>query len=294
MTMARCKIVRSCDHHAGHLACCLAALALLACTPLPRGTTLPAIQRAELENAFAQCETAEVIEDSPRQYYVLACDRIAIYQCDSEGDPEQSLCTCVAAGDPADVLSRDRSLKAKKKRADWLFERGREMANANRKLEACDLFAESDTLRRTFGSAFNLGDCAANRGHAERAWELYNAAATVAAASGDERLARSAYSQASVAATKLCTLHITIPDASVGGLTVRVGRRSIVPAPTIHTAVEPATIAVVVEALDVQPFTQTVRCTAGANIPIVVPGYRRLVASPGAVPVTHPASSGAP
>jgi hypothetical protein len=238
------------------------------------------VPRDQLENAFAQCETAKIIEDNPDRYYVLACDRVAIYQCDMDADPKESLCTRVAAGDPDDVLPEDRSRKAKKRRADWLFERGREMANASRKLEACDLFAESDALLRTFGSAFNLADCEANAGHAERAWKLYNAAAASAAASGNERLARSAYNQASIAATRLCTLQITMPDTDVHGLTVRVGREGMAPAPTIHTVIEPATTTIVVEAANELLFSQIVRCTAGANVSIVVPAFRRRAAAP--------------
>jgi hypothetical protein len=269
------------DKNAGPALRHLAVLALSACTPLPRGTTQPMLPKNELQGAFAQCEPAEIIEERPGQYYVLACDQVAIYQCEGGADPAKALCMRIAAGDPANVLPRDRSPKAKKRRADQLFELGREMDKDGRHLEACDLFAESHALSPTFGSTLNLGDCEKNSGHAEAAWRLYSAAAVIAEDHADERLARSARSfAASLAATKLCTLVITIADPDVPGLTVQVGDREIPPAATIHTAVEPATITVVVQASATPPFRQTVHAVAGMTIPIAVPANRARVALP--------------
>jgi hypothetical protein len=279
--MAKLMVIRYCDENVGQALRCLAILALFACAPLPRGTTQPMLHESELQGAFAQCEAAEIIEEHPGQYYVLACDQVAIYRCDGVDDPDDSLCMRIAAGDPADVLPRDRSHKAKKHRADQLFVLGREMDKDGRHLEACDLFSEGDELWRTFGSTLNLADCEAHDGHAEAAWGLYNAAAVIAENSADERLARSARgSAASIAATKLCTLVITIPDPHVAGLTVHVGDRAIAPAAMIRTAVEPATINIVVEAPNAPPFRQTVRAVAGTTIPIAVPANRFRVALP--------------
>lgn len=282
------------DKNAGQALCCLAILGLCACAPLPRGTTQPTLHQSELQGAFAQCEAANVIEERPGQYYVLACDRVAIYQCDGADTSDEALCTRIADGDPAEVLPEDRSPEAKKRRADQLFERGREMDKDGRHLEACDLFAESHALSPTFGSTLNLGDCEKNSGHAEAAWRLYNAAATFAEDHHlDERLTKSARSSAAaLAATKLCTLVITIPDPDAPGLTVHVGDREIRPAATIHTAVEPATITVVVQAPTAPPFRQTVRAVAGTTIPIAVPANRARVALPG--PNTGPAPAAAP
>jgi len=270
------------DKNAGPALCCLAVLGLYACAPLPRGTTQPTLRKSELQGAFAQCEPANVIEDEPHQYYVLACDRVAIYACDGADAPDEALCTRIADGEPAEVLPEDRSPKTRKRRADQLFERGREMDKDGRHLEACDLFAESHALSPTFGSTLNLGDCEKNSGHAEAAWRLYSDAATIAENHHlDERLARSARSfAASLAAAKLCTLVITIPDPDAPGLTVHVGDREIPPAATIHTAVEPATITVVVQAPTAPPFRQTVRAVAGTTIPIAVPATRTRVALP--------------
>lgn len=271
------------DKNAGQALCCLAVLGLCACAPLPRGTTQPMLHRSELQRAFAQCEAANVIEERPGQYYVLACDRVAIYECDDTDASDKEQCTLVADGEPAEVLPEDRSPKARKRRADQLFERGREMDKDGRHLEACDLFAESHALSPTFGSTLNLGDCEKNSGHAEAAWRLYSAAAAFATEYHlDERLVRFARSSAaSLAAAKLCTLVITIPNPDTPGLTVHVGDREIPPAATIHTAVEPATITVVVQAPTAPPFRQTVRAVAGTTIPIAVPANRARVALPG-------------
>jgi hypothetical protein len=269
------------DKNAGPALRHLAVLALSACTPLPRGTTQPMLPKNELQGAFAQCEPARIIEERPGQYYALACDQVAIYQCEGGADPGEALCTRIAAGDPANVLPSDRSPKAKKRRADQLFELGREMDKDGRRLEACDLFAESHTLSPTFGSTLNLGDCEKNSGHAEAAWRLYSAAAVIAEDHDDERLAKFAHNfAASLAAAKLCTLVITIPDPDVPGLTVHVGDREIPPAATIHTAVEPATITVVIEDSTAPPFRQTVHAVAGTTIPIAVPASRARVTPP--------------
>jgi hypothetical protein len=279
--MTMLTIIGCRDKNTGQALRGLAALALCACAPLPRGATLPTLRKSELQDAFAQCEAAEIIEERPGQYHLLACDRVAIYQCDGNDDPEEAFCTRIAAGDPAEVFPPDRSRKAKQHRADRLFELGREMDKDGRHLEACDLFAESYALSPSFGSTLNLGDCEKNSGHAEAAWRLYGAAAEIAEIRGDERLARSARSfAASLAATKLCTLVITLPDPDAAGLTVHVGDRKIVPAATIRTAVEPATITVVVEASSAPPFRQTIHAVAGATIPIAVPASRARVALP--------------
>jgi len=279
--MTMLTIIGCRDKNTGQALRCLAALALCACAPPPRGTTLPTLRKSDLQHAFAQCEAAEVIEERPGQYHLLACDRVAIYQCDGSDDPEEAFCTRIAAGDPAEVFPQDRSRKAKQHRADQLFELGREMDKDGRHLEACDLFAESHKLSPTFGSTLNLGDCEKNSGHAEAAWQLYNAAAVIAENRGDERLAKSAHSfAASLAATKLCTLVITLPNPSAAGLTVHVGARKIVPAATIRTAVEPATVIVAVEESSALFFRQTVHAVAGTTIPITVPANRARVALP--------------
>lgn len=279
--MAMLMIIRRPETTAGHALRGLAVVALCGCAPLPRGTTQPTLHRSELQGAFARCEAAEVIEERPGQYHALACGRAAIYQCDGADHSDDALCTRIAAGDPADVFPPDHSLKARKRRADQLFDLGRDMEKDGRHLEACDLFAESHTLYSTFGSILNLADCEKNSGHAEAAWRLYSAAAVIAENRADERLAKSARSFATaLAGAKLCTLVITIPDPSATGLTVHVGDREISPAATIRTAVEPATITVVVEATNAPPFRQTVHAVAGTTIPIAVPANHARVAVP--------------
>jgi hypothetical protein len=61
--------------------------------------------------------------------------------------------------------------------ADPLLTEGRARSKENRPAEVCQRFAQSDALKRTFGTAVNLGDCAGQNGYPGRAWQLYDDAA---------------------------------------------------------------------------------------------------------------------
>src|SRR5438874_1754891 len=96
--------------------------------------------------------------------------------------------------------------------ADRLFEEGRLLAKQDRFAEACDRFAKSDAIRRTFGTAVNLGDCAKRDGHARLAWQLYDDAARCAERDGAADLARFARLRARSVAGELCTIIVAIED----------------------------------------------------------------------------------
>ena len=257
---------------ARHLAASATLLACAACAPLPRGTVRPTVLRADLPFAVERCEVDDIIEDTPGQYYVLACDKIAIYSCEAAEDDERSGCTRIAEGTRKEVLPEDRSLEAIKNKATRLFESGREMAKDNRLLEACDLFGESDGLFRTYGSAMNFGDCEASDGHLKHAWHLYQAAVRLAQIAGEDRPAKFAQRRESAMGAKLCTLVITIPDPTLPGLLIHVGAQLLDPAPTIRMVVDPHATTVAVDSADRPPFRRTVSCVAGASITINVPG----------------------
>src|ERR1700733_13261773 len=74
-----------------------------------------------------------------------------------------------AAADPARAPDQTK--------ADRLFAEGRALAKAHKLAEACERFTQSDAIQRTFGTAVNLGDCAAHDGHTALAWRLYGSAA---------------------------------------------------------------------------------------------------------------------
>lgn len=262
-------------------------LALSACASLPRGTAQPTVLRSELASAFAQCEADRVIKASPDEYHVIGCNRVAIYSCNAISDPEESICTRIAAGDPVEVFPEDHSAAMATKRANKLFEDGRELYKLGRHLEACDLLSESDSLHRTRASATNLGNCEELDGHFDRAWELYSSVSSLPAGTTDEPAVRFARERAAAIAGRLCFVNITISDPARTGLAVYIGDRKLVPAETIRIAAMPPALTVTAAFPDAPPFRQTSRCAAGATVSISIPSPPRRVASP----LRHAASS---
>ena len=155
-------------------------------------------------------------------------------------------------------------------KADRLFSEGRALAKAHRFAEACERFAASDALERTFGTAVNLGECAARGGHPGRAWQLYDAAARVAERDGAHDLAKFARDRAAGLAPQLCTVVVTIADPAPG-MTVRIGDREEPPAAEIRALVEPGDIEVVVATADAPALRRTLHGAAGAVVTLDVP-----------------------
>lgn len=267
----------------------LAVVVLAACTPLPRGTALPTVSRSELDTALAQCQADRVIATSSNEYYVIACERVAIYSCNAIPEPEQSECTRIAVGTPAEIFPEDHSAATITKRANQLFEDGRELYKMGRYLEACSLLSESDSLRRTRTSATNLGNCEELGGRFDRAWDLYNAVSSLPAGETDEPAVKFAHDRAVAIARRLCLVNIAIEDPTSTGLTVYVGDRKLAPAETIHTAAMPPALTVTAAFPDAPHFRQTARCAAGATVSVSIPSPSQHAAAPLRHTATSPA-----
>ncbi|HEY0989791.1 MAG TPA: hypothetical protein VGD80_22135 [Kofleriaceae bacterium] len=168
-------------------------------------------------------------------------------------------------------------------RADRLFTEGRALAKAHHYAEACERFAASDTLERTFGTAVNLGDCASRDGHPGRAWQLYDVAARMAERDGAHELAKFARGRATALAPQLCTVVVTIADPTPR-MTVRIGDRDEPPAPEIRALVEPGDIEVVVAAADAPPLRRTLHGAAGSVVTLDVPTRTPRSSAPHAAP----------
>jgi len=173
--------------------------------------------------------------------------------------------------------------------ADRLFEEGRLLAKRSRFVEACARFTESDAIRRTFGTAVNLGDCAKRDGHAGLAWQLYDAAARLADRDGAPDLTQFARERASSVASELCTIVVTIADPTAAGMTVRIGGRAVPPAAEVRVLVDPGEVDVVV-AVPAVRVAEKARCIAAGELATVeIPADRLRVASASPVSQVAPA-----
>lgn len=148
--------------------------------------------------------------------------------------------------------------------ADRLFEEGRLFAKAGRFKEACQRFSQSDVLKRTFGTAVNLGDCAERDGHLALAWQLFDDAARTAERTGSRELAKFARDRAAALAPRLCTVVVRVADPTLAGLTMMVGDRTLQPAAEVGTLVEPGEVSVTIDAANTPPLHQSLPCAAGA------------------------------
>jgi len=164
----------------------------------------------DLSTAFLRCRPGRVVQTSGAsasigaRYLVFACGQVASYSCDPIGSNPPPVCTLetvrrshfedleraigqrarAAAARAAVVDALQWTPAQLRGEADRLFWRGRDLEKRGRYIEACEAFARSDDLVRTFGTAVNLGDCAARGGAAERAAGFYEAAASLADRSG--------------------------------------------------------------------------------------------------------------
>lgn len=174
--------------------------------------------------------------------------------------------------------------------ADRWFQEGRALAKQGRFAEACALFTQSDAIKRTFGTAVNLGDCANRDGHARLAWQLYSEATRLADRDGAVDLARFSRQRASSVASALCTIVVTLEDSAVTGLTVRIGGRDVPPATEIRELVEPGEVDVVIATPSAQVVRKARCSTAGelATVAVSVDRLRAAALSPPAGPATPP------
>jgi hypothetical protein len=171
--------------------------------------------------------------------------------------------------------------------ADRLFAEARAFAKANRLAEACERFAQSDAIERTFGTAVNLGDCAARDGHPGRAWQLYDAAAELADRDGASDLARFARDRAAALVPALCTVVVTVAEPTTPGLTIRINDRDQHPAAEIRAFVDPGDIEVVIAVRGQPPLRRTLHGVAGSVVALEVPAAAQ-PSGPSPTPATPP------
>jgi hypothetical protein len=161
--------------------------------------------------------------------------------------------------------------------ASRLFEEGRLLDKDGDHAAACRKYEQSDALQRTFGTALNLGDCAASGNHLARAWLLYDEAARLAERDGAAdregapNRARFARARAAALEPRLCTVIVTLADPAVAGLSVRVADRDLPPAARIRTLVDPGDIDVTVAAPHAPGLHQILHGAAGGVVTVDVP-----------------------
>jgi len=180
---------------------------------------------------------------------VLGCGVIATYKCDPLDQRWCALQTADRAlpptvappAQPARPVPRAPT-PAQLADADRWFEAGRALAKAQRFAEACEQFARSDAIERTFGTALNLGDCAVRDGHLDQAWRRYDDAGRLADTAGAASLAKFAHEQAAALTPRLCAIIVTLADPIIAGTTVRVGDRELPAAAKLRWLVEPREI----------------------------------------------------
>ncbi|HEY0989571.1 MAG TPA: hypothetical protein VGD80_21025 [Kofleriaceae bacterium] len=144
-----------------------------------------------------------------------------------------------------------------------LFTEGRALRQDKRYAEACAKFDESFKLGHLIGAELNLGDCAERDGQLALAWRLFDGAARDWESEDDGPRAQDARARADRVAPRLATIAVTLPDPSTVGVTVRIGPRTVAPAPEIRELVEPGDVEVVVDLPGRPPVRRVVHARAG-------------------------------
>ena len=251
-------------------------LAVSACAtaPAPRETVLPRVAVDELEDALG-CGLASVVARPDHDYAVSACYQVAIYHC-APADPSCTLRSIDPIAMPARVPAAppapdgDPGL-AELAEADRLFEDGRKLAKDQRVDDACQRFARSDAIKRTFGTAVNLGDCADHDGHPAVALALYDEASRLAQRANNPGQARFARERGAALSPKLCTIVLTFDDPDAAGLTIQIGDRLLEPAAEVRAIVAPTRVDVVVSLPGVYVRRWRVTGSAGGIVELRVP-----------------------
>jgi hypothetical protein len=261
----------------------LAQLAQLACittNPTRRDDVRKYVFQSKLQTAFRDCSPGEVSRSSETRFQVAACDQIAIYRCPALATVDNPVCTLEAidaaavhkrqlAGPPASVVAATPTAEQLAE-ADRLFGDGRALAKASHHPEACAYFVRSDAIKRTFGTAVNLGDCAERDGHPGRAWQLFDEAARIADRDRAPARAQFARDRAAALAPLLCTVIVTIAQPAIPGLKIHIGERDIPPAREIRTLIEPGGFEVVIAATNVPERRRTFQGAAGSVVSVVL------------------------
>jgi hypothetical protein len=150
-----------------------------------------------------------------------------------------------------------------------LFVRGRELKQAGRISEACELFDRSYRIDPAPGTALNLADCLELQGEVRRAWELFDHVARNPQ-NGPARV-QLGRQRADALMIKLATVIVALGDPRAVGLVVRLGDRELSPAPSIRVITEPGELALVATVPGQPAFTAAVHAVAGAAVSVDVP-----------------------
>lgn len=227
------------------------------------------IRPRELARAFPACGAARVTRPSPGEYEVTACEKIATYRCDRREDPcVWVYLESVRAAPPPPPAAPPPPTAEQLAEAERLFVEAREWAKLDRFDLACRLFTRSDTIKRTFGTAANLGDCAERDRKLGLAWQLYDEAARLTSEPDRVAFARA---RAAGLVPRLSTVVVKIAEPTRAGLTVRIAGRSLPPARELHTLVDPGAIEVTVSAPGAAATRWTFRGSPGSRDTIDVP-----------------------
>jgi len=157
--------------------------------------------------------------------------------------------------------------------ADRLFEEGRNLAKEGRFGEACERFGKSFELDPTVGTELNLADCHEKQGQLREAWRLFDAAASEAERSGDDKRAKFAHDRAAAVASKLVTLLVKVAEPTHAGLAITIAGRAVTAAPELRERVEPGDIAITASVPGKPRFETTAKGIAGATVVVEVPAF---------------------
>src|ERR1700755_936201 len=219
-----------------------------------RADLRPSLLQRDLPSAFLHCQgPAQVEHQSATEFLVYACHEVALYVCQDPAEHYPPDCTFewvrassppappaeptgAVAATPAPVPASvppalppapqpaapqpappARPSAEARAEADQLFNDARALVKTKSFAEACDKFARSDALVRTFGTMLNLGDCAVREGRPALAWQDYDEAARLAEHAQTPGPARFARAQATALEPQLWTIIIKIPDPRLAG-----------------------------------------------------------------------------
>jgi hypothetical protein len=154
--------------------------------------------------------------------------------------------------------------------ADRLYEEGRVLSKNGRDAEACQRYAQSDALKRTFGTAVNLGNCARNTGRPGRAWQLYDDAIHAAERDGTPKLVEFSRDLAAAVAPELCSVVVKMTSVAPAAIMVRVAGHTVTPDADLGgwtALVEPGEAEVEITGSAVGlPVKRTVRCLNAGDV----------------------------
>src|SRR5262249_41574123 len=102
--------------------------------------------------------------------------------------------------------------------AEQLFNQGRDLAKANRWVEACPKFEASLRYDPALGTRLNLATCYEHVDKLASAWGLYREAIDLAKKAGDVKRHDYAQSQAAALESRLAKLTVHAPDKPPAGL----------------------------------------------------------------------------